>query len=141
MDDSAPDVGWLQPVVDAERPLILELDGERVAVAGVVATCRARVGPCKGAQQNSKVRTTTNKSWPKLEVLPAGSTGQSYSQFPREREVSSTKKRRALFVCFVNIFLICTSKAQTSRNGGQIRFSVFSQTINPLLQCLSRVEN
>ena len=33
-DDSAPDVGWLQPVVDAERPLILELDGERVALSG-----------------------------------------------------------------------------------------------------------
>ena len=72
-DDSAPDVGWLQPVVDAERPLILELDGERVALTGFVATCPARIEPCNGVQQNNKVRTTTDKSWPKLEVLPDGS--------------------------------------------------------------------
>ena len=31
-DDSTPEMGWLQPVVDVERPLILELDGERVAL-------------------------------------------------------------------------------------------------------------
>ena len=72
-DDSAPDVGWLQPVVDAERPLILELDGERVSLTGFVATCPARIEPCNGVQQNNKVRTTTDKSWPKLEVLPDGS--------------------------------------------------------------------
>ena len=72
-DDSAPDVGWLQPVVDAERPLIFEPGGERVAVTGFVATCLARVVPCNGVQQNSKARTTTDKSWPKLEVLPADS--------------------------------------------------------------------
>ena len=72
-DDSAPDVGWLQPVVEAERPLILELDGERVTLTGFVATCPARIEPCNGVQQNNKVRTTTDKSWPKLEVLPDGS--------------------------------------------------------------------
>ena len=59
--------------MDAERPLILELDGARVALAGFVATCPARIEPCNGVQQNSKVRTTTDKSWPKLEVLPDGS--------------------------------------------------------------------
>ena len=35
--------------------------------------CPARIEPCNGVQQNSKVRTTTDKSWPKLEVLPEGS--------------------------------------------------------------------
>ena len=29
--------------------------------------------PCNGIQQNGKVRTTTDKSWPKFEVLPDGS--------------------------------------------------------------------
>ena len=55
-------VGWLQPVVDAERPLVMELDGERVALTGFVATCPARIEPCNGVQQNNKVRTTTDKS-------------------------------------------------------------------------------
>ena len=71
--DSSPELGWLQPVVDAGRPLQLELDGEKVTISGFVATCPARVEPCNGVQQNDKVRTTTDKSWPKLEVLDAGS--------------------------------------------------------------------
>ena len=72
-DDSADDVGWLQPVVSADAPLRLHLNGETVAITGFVATCPARIEPCNGVQQNSKVRTTTDKSWPKLEVLPPGS--------------------------------------------------------------------
>ena len=72
-DDSADDVGWLQPVVSADAPLRLQLDGETVAITGFVATCPARIEPCNGVQQNNKVRTTTDKSWPKLEVLPQGS--------------------------------------------------------------------
>ena len=55
---------------DFER---LELDGEKVTISGFVATCPARVEPCNGVQQNDKVRTTTDKSWPKLEVLDDGS--------------------------------------------------------------------
>ena len=42
-------------------------------LSGFVASCPARVEPCNGAQQGSKVRTTTDRSWPKLEVLPDGS--------------------------------------------------------------------
>ena len=38
-----------------------------------MATCPARIEPCNGVQENSKVRTTTDKSWQKLEVLPDGS--------------------------------------------------------------------
>ena len=72
-DDSADDVGWLQPVVSADAPLRLQLNGETVAITGFVATCPARIEPCNGVQQNNKVRTTTDKSWPKLEVLPPGS--------------------------------------------------------------------
>ena len=72
-DDSAPDRGWLQTVADETRPLELDLDGERVTITGFVATCPARVEPCNGVQQNDKVRTTTDKSWPKLEVLAPGS--------------------------------------------------------------------
>ena len=56
-DDSAPGVGWLQPVVDAERPLVVELDGKRVALTGFVATCPARIEPCNGVQQNNKVHS------------------------------------------------------------------------------------
>ena len=73
VDDSADDVGWLQPVVDANGPLRLNLNGETVEITGFVATCPARIEPCNGVQQNSKVRTTTDKSWPKLTVLPPGS--------------------------------------------------------------------
>ena len=72
-DDSAPDLGWLQPVVDCERPLQLTLGDVAVTVSGFVATCPARIEPVNGVQQNAKVRTTTDKSWPKLEVLPDGS--------------------------------------------------------------------
>ena len=54
----------MQPVVNAERPLVLNIDGERVSVSGFVATCPARIEPVNGVQQNSKVRTTTDKSWP-----------------------------------------------------------------------------
>ena len=72
-DDSAEEVGWLQPVVSAETPLVLQLGDERVKISGFVATCPARIEPCNGVQQNGKVRTTTDKSWPKLEVLPDGS--------------------------------------------------------------------
>ena len=71
--DSAPEFGWLQPVVCDETPLVLQLGGERVTLSGFVASCPARVEPCNGVQQGSKVRTTTDKSWPKLEVLPDGS--------------------------------------------------------------------
>ena len=42
-------------------------------LSGFVASCPARVEPCNGVQKGSKVRTTTDKSWPKLEVLPDGS--------------------------------------------------------------------
>ena len=59
--------------MDAERPLVLKLDGERVTLTGFVVTCPARIEPCNGVQQNSKVRTTTDKSWPKLGVLSDGS--------------------------------------------------------------------
>ena len=72
-DDSAPERGWLQPVVCNETPLVLQLGSERVTLSGFVASCPARVDPCNGVQQGSKVRTTTDKSWPKLEVLPDGS--------------------------------------------------------------------
>ena len=71
--DSAPELGWLQPVVDASKPLELDLDGERVAISGFVASCPGRVGPRNGVQQNDKIRTTTDKSWPKLEALPSSS--------------------------------------------------------------------
>ena len=66
-------MGWLQPVVDANGPLRLNLNGEAVEISGFVATCLARIEPCNGVQQNSKVRTTTDKSWPKLTSLPPGS--------------------------------------------------------------------
>ena len=71
-DDAAEESGWLQRVVDPERPLVLELEGERFEVTAFVASCPARVEPVNGVQQNNKVRTTTDKSWPKLEVLPPG---------------------------------------------------------------------
>ena len=70
---SAPEFGWLQPVVCDKTPLVLQLGGERVKLTGFVASCPAQVEPCNGVQQGSKVRTTTDKSWPKLEVLPDGS--------------------------------------------------------------------
>ena len=103
-DDSAPGVGWLQPVVDAERPLVLELGGERVALAGFVATCPARFEPCNGIQQNKKVRTTTDESWPKLEVLPAGSDELAAnplialhelatSEFPKTAQFAARRRR------------------------------------------------
>ena len=60
--DSAPEFGWLQPVVCDETPLVLQLGGERVTLNGFVASCPARVEPCNGVQQGSKVRTTTDKS-------------------------------------------------------------------------------
>lgn len=44
-----------------------------MTISGFVASCPVRVEPCSGVQQNGKVRTTTEKSWPKLEVLPPGS--------------------------------------------------------------------
>ena len=72
-DDSSEELGWLQPVISAETPLILQLGDEKVKISGFVATCPARIEPCNGVQQNGKVRTTTDKSWPKLEVLPDGS--------------------------------------------------------------------
>ena len=72
-DDSAEELGWLQPVISAETPLVLQLGDEKVKISGFVATCPARIEPCNGVQQNGKVRTTTDKSWPKLEVLPDGS--------------------------------------------------------------------
>ena len=72
-DDSAEDIGWLQSVVSAESPLVLQLGDGTVRISGFVATCPARIEPCNGVQQNNKVRTTTDKSWPKLEVLPDGS--------------------------------------------------------------------
>ena len=59
-DDSADDVGWLQPVVDANGPLRLNSNGAAVEITGFVATCPARIEPCNGVQQNSKVRTTTD---------------------------------------------------------------------------------
>ena len=62
--DSAPEFGWLQPVVCDETPLLLQLGSERVKLSGFVASCPARVEPCNGVQQGSKVRTTTDKSWP-----------------------------------------------------------------------------
>ena len=71
--DSSPEFGWLQPVVCDKTPLVLQLGDERVELNGFVASCPARVEPCNGVQQNNKVRTTTDKSWPKLEVLPDGS--------------------------------------------------------------------
>ena len=66
-------MGWLQTVVSTEAPLFLQLGEETVRISGFMATCPARIGPCNGVQQNNKVRTTTDKSWPKLEVLPDGS--------------------------------------------------------------------
>ena len=60
-------------MVSAESPLVLQLGDETVRISGFVATCPARIEPCNGVQQNNKVRTTTDKSWPKLEVLPDGS--------------------------------------------------------------------
>ena len=62
VDDSAEDVGWLQPVVDAKVPLRLVLNDETVEITGFVATFPARIEPCNGVQQNNKVRTTTDKS-------------------------------------------------------------------------------
>jgi hypothetical protein len=53
--------------------VVVELDGERVSISGFVATCPARIESVNGVQQNSKVRTTTDKSWPKLGVLSHGS--------------------------------------------------------------------
>ena len=44
-----------------------------MTISGFVASCPAFVEPWNGVQQNGKVRTTTEKSWPKLEVLPPGS--------------------------------------------------------------------
>ena len=61
VDDSADDVGWLQPVAGGNGPLRLDLNGETVEITGFVATCPARIEPCNGVQQNSKVRTTTDK--------------------------------------------------------------------------------
>ena len=45
-DDSAEEVGWLQPVVSAETPLVLQLGDERVKISGFVAT-RARQASAK----------------------------------------------------------------------------------------------
>ena len=89
-----------------KTPLVLQLGDERVELSGFVASCPARVEPCNGVQQNSKVRTTTDKSWPKLEVLPDGSGELAVnplialdelakSEFPGRR-VPSTKNRRAV---------------------------------------------
>ena len=72
-DHSAEDVGWLQTVMSAETLMVLQLGEETVRISGFMATCPARIEPCDGVQQNSKVRTTTDKSWPKLEALPDGS--------------------------------------------------------------------
>ena len=50
VDDSADDVGWSQPVIDANGPLHLNLNGETVEITGFVDTCPARIEPCNGVQ-------------------------------------------------------------------------------------------
>ena len=50
-------------------------------ISGFVATCPARIEPFNGVQQNNKVRTTTDKPWPKLEVLPDGSEELAVNPF------------------------------------------------------------
>ena len=70
-EDSAPDRGWLMGCMrdDTEKPLVLRIDGEDFTVPVFVATCPARVEPVNGVEQNGKVRVTTDKAWPRPEVL------------------------------------------------------------------------
>ena len=105
-DDSAPGVGWLQLVVDAERPLILKLDGERVALTGFVATCPARIEPCNDVQQNNKVGTTIDKPWPKLEVLPDGSDELAVNPLIALDELTKSEfPKTAQFAADLNLFI------------------------------------
>ena len=68
-DDSAASRGWLMGSVAEDTPLVVEIDGEEFTVPVFVATCPARVEPVNGVEQNGKVRVTTDKAWPRPDVL------------------------------------------------------------------------
>ena len=68
-DDSAPERGWLMAASAEGEPLTLTLEGVETVIPVFVATCPARVEPVNGVQQNGKVRVTTDKAWPRPEIL------------------------------------------------------------------------
>ena len=57
-----------------------------------MATCLVRIEPCNGVQENNKMRTTTDKSWPKLEVLPDGSDELAVNSLTQPRRPSAASR-------------------------------------------------